>query len=924
MAPVIPGSTGATSSGTSATPPTTTLSDESTASATSSVPAESDSVIVSPSSSVSLADHATPSPAYTSPTADTPAATGTREPSSSAPPSSSSIPSKTSIPLFGSGATSLPAFSDYNPSRTQSGNSGSGTAASSSGSGWVFGSGSQTTGTTSITSGTSSTLDNLISSTGSSSTDSYYGTWGTATTGGVGGSGATASGQAPSATSSGQQAKGKIAGGVVGGVAAAMIVFVLVAWLLRRRKKNLQGLLAPGGDALPAPHTAGTATTEGSFSRSGEMASRRSSNEALFTASYFAPAFMKRVSSEPSERGFQKISGRKIPSPGSPTTSEPSSATFSAGSPVQPRSPTTQPPLATPYGRPLDASYTRETQETGSRTMMFRPSPARTTSANASLHSEHMGPRPVSQVPQIHVSGPVSPTMPKRPDALGRSHPSFDGSRGKPALPPLSPIPSSPRPLRFLIIGAGSRGTAYARAVTTATPGHIHAVAEPHPFKRQLLGRTCIWGEDGTPQDGQEFADWRDWLQWELKRRHNPSNPSQIGVDGVFICTLDSTHVEILHAIAPLKLHILCEKPLALSLADCLSVYRLLTPNLSTNIFSIGHTPAGDGSLLTKSCHDIDFILWLLSSPPPGSTPDTPPHHPHSISSSGALTQFIPARKPPAAGSATNCLSCPAEPDCIYSAPRIYNDMHLARGDTDWPVNIVCEDIEDVVHAFTSHSHSHSHSHSPHSRSPPPSPKSHLLKTLSQDYTPHTPPSTIRSRPWYGRCVYASTNDVCDTQTVTLTWRHNPSLALSHGGPKTATFHMIAPTEKQCERRGRVFGTLGEIGYDSRTISVCDFRTRQTKTIEVPKRPPEEEKAHGGGDYGLARGFVGAVDAVINGGCGVREAQRRFVGCGLEEVVRSHAVGFAAEVSRREERVVRWGEWWGERLREAGVEEGVD
>ncbi|PWY92356.1 putative NAD binding Rossmann fold oxidoreductase [Aspergillus heteromorphus CBS 117.55] len=538
---------------------------------------------------------------------------------------------------------------------------------------------------------------------------------------------------------------------------------------------------------------------------------------------------------------------------------------------------------------------------------------------------------------------------------------------------------TTPRPLRFLIIGAGSRGTAYARAVTTATQGTIHAVAEPHPFKRQFLGRSYIWGEDGTPQDGQEFADWRDWLQWELKRRETLStlntstpSPTPIGVDGVFICTLDSTHVSILHALAPLKLHILCEKPLALSLTDCLSIYRILTPNQSTNIFSIGHvlrysphntllrslllvdrvigdiislehtepvgfwhfahsyvrgnwrreTPTGDGSLLTKSCHDIDFIMWLMCSPAPNAASRAPHHLPSTISSSGVLSQFIKARKPAKAGPATNCLACPVERDCVYSAVRIYHDMHLEKGDIDWPVNIVCEDIEDVVRAASATA----------DESNPPntdinSPKSHLFARLAEDYPPPTTPeqeTAIHSRPWYGRCVYESDNSVLDSQTVTLTWSSSPAQPNNNGAtfhPKTALFHMIAATEKQCERRGRIYGTAGELTYDSRTITIYDFQTRSSRTIDVPRPPnPEEEKAHGGGDYGLARGFVDAVDKVVNWGWEVDEAQRTFVGCDLEEVVRSHAVVFAAEEARREGVVVRWGEWWERKL--GDVEEG--
>ncbi|KAG0249046.1 hypothetical protein BGZ95_007726, partial [Linnemannia exigua] len=55
--------------------------------------------------------------------------------------------------------------------------------------------------------------------------------------------------------------------------------------------------------------------------------------------------------------------------------------------------------------------------------------------------------------------------------------------------------------------------------------------------------------------------------------------------------------------------------------------------------------------------------------------------------------------------------------------------------------------------------------------------------------------------------------------------------------------------------------------------------------------------------------------AVENGGLDVEMAQARFMGCTLEEAVRSHAVVFAAEEARRGEKVVRWESWWEEKLR---------
>lgn len=533
--------------------------------------------------------------------------------------------------------------------------------------------------------------------------------------------------------------------------------------------------------------------------------------------------------------------------------------------------------------------------------------------------------------------------------------------------------PPTQKPLRFLVIGAGSRGNAYAGAVTKATPGTIHAVAEPHTFKRRDFGRNYIWGAEGSPSEGQEFADWREWVQWETERRQRIARKTEsdetstetnqsdipVGVDGVFICTLDETHVEIIKTIAPLKLHILCEKPLALSLSDCLTVYHTLQPPSNpakppTTIFSIGHvlrysphnillrkllleeraigdivslehtepvgwwhfshsyvrgnwrraTENGDGSLLTKSCHDIDFILWLLCSPASlenAQAQGYKPHLPRTISSTGTLTQFRPTRKPASAGNATNCLSCAAEPTCLYSAPKIYNENHLAKGHTRWPVDIVCPDIEDI-----------------HSTAGAATAEKHLLSKLSEDYDKSsTPDELIASQPWYGRCVYESDNNVVDDQIVTITWSDEETPPYKPA--KTAVFHMIAPTEKQCERRGRVYGTTGEITYDSRSISIYNFATGKTEKFTIPPPPPDQVESHGGGDYGLARKFVAAVDGVLNGGLGVEEAQARYVGCTLEEAVRSHAVVFAAEEARRGERVVQWGEWWEGKLREFGA-----
>ncbi|GAB1211662.1 hypothetical protein ATERTT37_000786 [Aspergillus terreus] len=337
----------------------------------------------------------------------------------------------TAIPAATSEATT--------PSESSTANSDSSTGASTTS--------PAATTSTAVPSSTKTPVDTTSSGwNGAGGGGSWTGTaTGTATTGMDQTPYATTTAAAGSGSSLDSETKGKIAGGVVGGVAGIVMLIVLALLLFKRRKAAFQ---QPRG--LPSNEGTGAAAGHESAPRSAEMASRRSSNDPLFTASYFAPAFVKRwrqsnhttrtdsTLSSSSERGFQKIAGRKIPSvlqsggdgyggapfgETSPTVSEPSSI-FPSSPPVQPRTSLSQPPPTHPYGIPLDASYTREAEES----VIFRPSPARTPiagSSNVSLSNEpnvsHVIPQPSSALP---------PSIPPRPDLLGRSHPSFDGSRG--------------------------------------------------------------------------------------------------------------------------------------------------------------------------------------------------------------------------------------------------------------------------------------------------------------------------------------------------------------------------------------------------------------------------------------------------------------------------------------------------------------
>jgi hypothetical protein len=273
----------------------------------------------------------------------------------------------------------------------------------------------------------------------------------------------------------------------------------------------------------------------------------------------------------------------------------------------------------------------------------------------------------------------------------------------------------------------------------------------------------------------------------------------------------------------------------------------------------------------------MDLLLWLLCSPPPGSSEE--PHLPSKISSTGGLLYFRRDRKPKEAGSATNCLACDFEPQCKFSSKKIYItslDPGLAGGNTEWPVDVVVPDIEECLRVGGKELGEKA-----------------ILDRLTEDYDASTSTTEIESRPWFGRCVYESDNDVCDHQSVTLTFDHDPRKIGKNG--KIATLNMVALTKKVCERYTIFSGTEGEISADSTSITVYEFASGK----ETIYQPHVADGGHGAGDGGLARQFVLAIDQIKNHGQSIEEAQREHIACSIEEVIRSHAAVFAAEEARK-------------------------
>ena len=112
--------------------------------------------------------------------------------------------------------------------------------------------------------------------------------------------------------------------------------------------------------------------------------------------------------------------------------------------------------------------------------------------------------------------------------------------------------------------------------------------------------------------------------------------------------------------------------------------------------------------LISKCCHDIDFLLWLTRT------------RCHKLTSFGSLRWFHSANAPK--GSADRCIDCSVENDCPFSAVKLYRERREWIANFDVPEG---KTIDDVI-----------------------------------EYQLHVG--------IYGRCVYHCDNDVVDHQIVSM------------------------------------------------------------------------------------------------------------------------------------------------------------
>ncbi len=130
----------------------------------------------------------------------------------------------------------------------------------------------------------------------------------------------------------------------------------------------------------------------------------------------------------------------------------------------------------------------------------------------------------------------------------------------------------------------------------------------------------------------------------------------------------------------------------------------------------------------------------------------------------------------------------------------------------------------------------------------------------------------------YGRCVYKMNNDQPDHYITNIQF----------DGGVTASFSMEAFTSYE-GRRTRVMGSLGDVVGDMTSFVHTDFQTGKKTEWKTAT------DGHGGGDWRLAANFVEAV----------AKNDASLLTSTIDASIESHLMGFAAEQSRKENRVVK-------------------
>lgn len=405
----------------------------------------------------------------------------------------------------------------------------------------------------------------------------------------------------------------------------------------------------------------------------------------------------------------------------------------------------------------------------------------------------------------------------------------------------------SKEPISVLICGAGSRGRSVYGQFILNNPdlARVVAVAEPLEARRQTLA-----SEHNIPADAA-FSSWRELT--------SAAPLAQVAI----VATDDRDHLEPTLFFLERGYHVLLEKPMAPDLESCERIVEAAkrASGMSAVCHVLRYTPYFRrlrsmieeglvGRVLSiRHLEPVNFWHFAHSFVRGNwrNSADSSPfllakcchdmdilqylmdEKPVAVHSFGNLSYFRAESAPSEA--ARRCLECSLKNDCIYSAVEFYGRM-LAEDRHWWPLDVVIRDFN--------------------------------APALEQ---------ALKDGP-YGRCVYYCDNDVCDHQIVNLEFESGA----------TASLVASAFTDRPA-RRTEVMGAFGCLTGDGHKIEYQDFKTGQTRVVEV-----ESEGHHLGGDESMMREFFKAV----------RENDPSILSTSPERSLVSHRMALLAERSRTE------------------------
>ncbi len=309
------------------------------------------------------------------------------------------------------------------------------------------------------------------------------------------------------------------------------------------------------------------------------------------------------------------------------------------------------------------------------------------------------------------------------------------------------------QPVEAVMVGAGNRGILAYGTYALRVPWDLRfvAVAEPNDERRARFAQ-----QHGIPPE-------RQFRSWEELAEQPQLAPALINA------TMDRDHFPSTIAFLNIGYHVLLEKPMATTPEHCLAlvttaeqtgrmlqiahvlryapffrtIYDLVHHGRLGEIVSVdwrenlsfyhfahsfirgnwANTQRSSPMILTKCCHDLDLLVWILNRPC------------ERLVSFGSLTHFTAEKAPP--GAPLRCTDgCPVADECPYYAPRVY--LVLAAGGA-------------LQHAV----------------SPNPDPAAIL--------------HALRTGP-YGRCVYHCDNTAVDHQVVLMEFAEKLAVSLTMQG----------------------------------------------------------------------------------------------------------------------------------------------